>query len=168
MALFGIAIGKTLLFEGGYSNTPGDSGGETYEGISRNNWPNWEGWPIVDAAPNKNALSLKLAAQQAVVNFYRQNFWQYDGINDQDVANKVFDLTVNVGKVHGVKILQQAAGVATDGLYGPNTERATNAHPIGSLSSIIRIAAESYHEQVVQSHPEDAKFLADWLRRDAS
>lgn len=163
MADFSTAIGKTLLWEGGYSNNPNDSGGETYEGISRKNWPNWSGWHYVDAGNFSDP-----GLQGAVVSFYRQNFWQYDGINDQDVANKTFDLSVNVGKVHGVKILQQAAGVTTDGVYGPNTEAAVNAHPIGSLTPVIRISAENYHKAIVATHPQDAIFLAGWLRRDDS
>lgn len=168
MADFTQAIGKTLLFEGGYVKDPSDSGGETYEGISRKNWPNWEGWTIIDTYPDKNLLSLKLAVQGFVVFFYRQNFWQFDGINDQMVAGKTFDLCVNVGKVHGIKILQLAAGVNTDGSYGPATETAVNAHPNGSLLPTIRIAAEQYHEQIVVTHPENAKFLKGWLRRDDS
>lgn len=168
MASFELAIGKTLLWEGGYSNHPSDSGGETYEGISRNNWPNWPGWALLDSVQDKQTLRSNPTLQGLVVDFYRQNFWQYNGINDQDVASKVFDLSVNVGKYHGVKILQQAAGVETDGHYGPKTEGAVNAHPIGSLTSIIRVSAENYHREVVISHPEDAIFLANWLKRDDS
>lgn len=170
MADFAQAVGKTELWEGGYSNNPHDRGGETYRGVSRNNWPNWEGWPIIDAAksqPNFPAsLDTNSQLQGMVVDFYHQKFWRYDGINDQDVAWKVFDLGVNIGVVHAVKILQQAVGVVTDGIYGPNTERATNAHPYGSLVPVIRISAENYHKAIVQSHPEDAMFLNGWLRRD--
>lgn len=168
MADFSQAIGKTLLFEGGWVSDPSDSGGETYEGISRKNWPNWDGWTLLDTFPNKNLLTVKLALQGLVVGFYRQNFWQFDGINDQLVAGKTFDLCVNVGKVHGIKILQQAAGVEQDGVYGPNTETACNNHPDGSLLPTIRIAAEQYHKQIVATHPEDAKFLRGWLIRDDS
>lgn len=166
MADFSQSIGKTLLQEGGYVNDPSDSGGETYRGISRNNFPKWEGWRLIDVNYHL-MLDKNTELQGLVVDFYRQNFWQYDGINDQQVADKVFDLSVNVGKVHAIKILQQAAGVTpVDGLYGPNTEKVVNLHPQGSLVTAIRIAAENYHKEVAQAHPEDQKFLADWLRRD--
>jgi|ERR1035437_3547787 lysozyme family protein len=170
MATFQEAIGKTLLFEGGYANNPSDSGGETYRGISRKNWPKWVGWALIDSVGTLSRLSGSLDSniplQGLVIAFYLKNFWRYDGLQDQEVADKVFDLSVNVGKVHALKILQQAVGTNQDGIYGPNTERLTNLHPQGSLASIIRASAEQYHKAVVQTHPEDAKFLNGWLRRD--
>lgn len=178
MASFEQAVAKTELFEGGWVSNPHDSGGETYRGISRHNWPNWAGWATVDSfhnvfnrIPNSNlnwpsCLDGNTHLQGLVIDFYHKNFWTYDGITDQDVAWKVFDLGVNVGKVHAIKILQHAVGTNQDGVYGPNTERLTNSHPQGSLAPILRAAAEQYHKQIVQSHPEDAVFLKGWLRRD--
>ena len=173
MASFQEAVAKTELWEGGYSNHPNDSGGETYRGISRKNWPQWEGWAIVDEYrfytywnERNYLLGLNTILQGLVVDFYHKNFWQYDGLNDQDVAWKVFDLGVNVGKTHAVKILQQVVGTNMDGVYGPNTERLTNGHPVGSLAPLVRTSAEAYHKVIVQSHPEDAVFLKGWLRRD--
>jgi lysozyme family protein len=170
MARFDLAIGSTLLWEGGYAHLQGDSGGETYRGISRNNWPNWGGWSLVDSHKASSgfpkSLDNDMPLQALVVAFYRQNFWIEDGVNNQQVANKVFDLSVNVGKFHAIKIAQIAAGVQADGAWGPNTLNAINSHPDGSLVPLIRIGAENYHKEIVQSHPEDAAFLAGWLRRD--
>jgi lysozyme family protein len=173
MADFTIAVAKTELWEGGYSNNPNDSGGETYRGISRKNWPNWAGWAIIDNVRHSSPtigwpdeLNSYSDLQGLVIDFYRKNFWDYDGINDQDVAWKVFDLGVNVGKVHAVKILQQVVGTNQDGIYGHNTERLVNSHPSGSLATMIRTSAELYHKAIVQSHPEDAVFLKGWLARD--
>ena len=172
MADYSIAVQNTELWEGGYSNNPADSGGETYRGISRKNWPNWNGWQVIDAAKNlsgfPHSLDINTTLQGLVVSFYRAAFWQYDGIQAQAIANKIFDLSVNVGKVHAIKITEGAVGTEQDGVYGPATEAAINATDSGSLLSSIRSSAESYHEQIVQTHPEDAQFLAGWLRRDAS
>lgn len=168
MADFSQAVSKTLLFEGGYVNDPHDSGGETYEGISIRNWPNWKGWALIHSHPQGYLLTADTELQGLVVDFYRKNFWNYDGLNDQDVANKVFALGVNVGKVHAVKILQMIIGTNQDGVYGPNTERLANEHALGSLVPMIRTAAEQYHKAIVASHPEDAEFLKGWLRRDDS
>lgn len=166
MASFEQAIGKTLLFEGGYSNRPNDSGGETYRGISRKNFPKWEGWTIVDATSDKKQLDNNAVAAALVVTFYRQNFWVEDAITDQPTANKIFDLSVNVGKVHAFKITQIAAGIEADGVWGPKTLAAINSHPDGSLVPLIRIGAENYHKSIVVTHPEDAEFLRGWLARD--
>src|SRR6266404_4807419 len=170
MASFQEAVAKTELFEGGYVNNPHDSGGETYRGISRKNWPKWAGWDTVDlfrTRPNFPAsLDGDTWLQGRVIDFYHKNFWDYDGLNDPYIAWKVFDLGVNIGKSHAVKILQQAVGTNLDGVYGPNTERLTNLHPLGSLATILRASAEQYHKQIVVTHPEDAIFLKGWLKRD--
>ena len=50
MAIFNSAFQITMGNEGGYANNPADSGGETYKGIAKNYWPNWEGWTAVDQA----------------------------------------------------------------------------------------------------------------------
>ena len=170
MASFQEAVGKTELFEGGYVNNPHDSGGETYRGISRKNWPKWAGWSCIDQAKTREGfpkyLDTNATVQGLVIDFYHKNFWDYDGLNDQYIAWKVFDLGVNIGKPHAVKILQQAVGTNLDGVYGPNTERLTNLHPKGSLATILRASAEQYHKQIVVTHPEDAIFLKGWLKRD--
>lgn len=172
MADYTIAVQNTELWEGGYSNNAADSGGETYRGISRKNWRNWNGWLVIDAAKNQpdfpRSLDFNSTLQGQIVSFYRAAFWQYDGINAQVIANKIFDLSVNVGKPHAIKIAQMAVGVYPDEVYGPNTEQAINATDSGSLLTSIRSAAEQYHTLIVQTHPEDAQFLAGWLRRDAS
>lgn len=172
MAIFEGAIGVTLLREGGYSNNPSDSGGETYEGISRNNWPSWEGWAIIDSKKYlptfPKCLDLNLELKAAIVNFYRTNFWIYNEINEQVVANKLFDLSVNVGKVHSNKIIQAVVKVDQDGFLGPQTIMAINSTSSGSLLTLIYIAASAYHEEIVREHPQDAQFLAGWLKRDSS
>ena len=53
MSDFNIAYAKTGHAEGGYANNPDDSGGETVQGISRNNFPKWRGWMIVDLEKGK-------------------------------------------------------------------------------------------------------------------
>ena len=48
MADFNQAFDITMGHEGGYANNKLDTGGETYRGVSRNNWPDWEGWRLID------------------------------------------------------------------------------------------------------------------------
>jgi lysozyme family protein len=169
MADFSQAVAKTELWEGGYSNNPNDSGGETYRGISRKNWPSWSGWQVIDQHKTESDFPANLdqdsVLQGLIVDFYHKNFWNYDGLNDQDVANKVFDLGVNVGKTHAVKILQTTVGAVVDGIYGEATENLSNHHPKGSLSTLIRAAAEDYYKKLVILHPEDSIFLKGWLAR---
>jgi lysozyme family protein len=170
VAQFEPAVQATLIFEGDYSNNVNDAGGETYRGISRRSWPLWSGWGYVDIERSDinfpYCLDRNLGLQGNVLDFYRVNFWQYDGINNQLVANKIFDLSVNVGKVHAIKIAQGACSTVQDGLYGPNTENAINSTSNGSLLTAIKQSAIQYHESIVISHPQDAVFLKGWIARD--
>lgn len=178
MAIFQEAISKTLLFEGGYSNDPSDNGGETYRGISRHSFCHWIGWTLIDGHKSDpdfpKCLDLDQQLQGLVVMFYLNTFWHYDDIQDQDIADKIFDLAVNIGQVHAIKILQLAlnqvsnAALTVEGNFGKRTLAAVNASPKGSLLPVVRFKAAEYHTQIAQSHPQDEKFLKGWLARDAA
>ena len=172
MANFAIALASTETWEGGYVNNPSDSGGETYTGISRRNWPNWPGWPIIDNSKSQvdfpKGLKMNVGLQALVSQFYQQHFWRFETLDDQQVANKLFDFAVNVGMFHCAKIAQQICQVTCDGRIGPKTIAAINSQDAQQFISAFRAQAEKYHEEIVVSHPEDAQFLKGWLRRDAS
>lgn len=113
MADFKTAFDITNGNEGGYSNDPNDHGGETYAGITRKNFPNWKGWTIVDshkpihAGSIINDISLKELTQE----FYRRNFWEPlkgDEIQNQELANQVYDFAVNAGVPQALKLLSQS------------------------------------------------------------
>lgn len=55
-AVFESAYAPVKQWEGGWCDVPGDSGGETYAGIARNFFPNWRGWPLIDAAKRHNSF----------------------------------------------------------------------------------------------------------------
>lgn len=48
MSDFNTTVKRILQNEGGY-NRPFRASGETYKGIDRSYFPNWAGWPIIDA-----------------------------------------------------------------------------------------------------------------------
>src|SRR5665647_28830 len=94
MSNFKIAIVKILSSEGGYSNDPDDTGGETYRGISRKFWPKWTGWAVIDSAKKGAGFPVNLKSTNilgdAVMNFYRFNFWDTiggDSIKNQSISN---------------------------------------------------------------------------------
>lgn len=103
MAEFLTAYSITNKNEGGYNNDPQDAGKETYAGISRRYWPNWPGWKIVDNyKPLKREQIIKNDQLKALVKqFYYDNFWKAakaDFIQNQQVANQVYDFMVNSGR----------------------------------------------------------------------
>jgi lysozyme family protein len=92
MADFNIAVKLVLVHEGGYS--PGladDPGGETNFGIAKR----WH--PELDI---KN-----LTAQQAS-DIYHKEYWTFDALEDQQLANCALDCAVNQGPAVAKQFLQ--------------------------------------------------------------
>jgi len=91
------------------TNDPVDPGGDTFSGISRENWPYWIGWQLLDQSEGK----VTLAIIQAVEHFYYTQFWgriQGDALAElsPEVATEVFDTSVNFGVHRGVQFMQEA------------------------------------------------------------
>jgi len=123
MANFDIAYALTKKFEGGYSDVAGDTGGVTYAGITRKNFPTWAGWPIVASKPRRHNEHIP-ELDTLVKEFYRVNFWnkvQGDSIVDQDFANDLFDMAVNAGTGAAIKLAQRTVGVAETGKLTTDT-----------------------------------------------
>lgn len=178
MADFKDALSYALSHEGGYSNDPRDSGGETILGISRKNWPDLDLWRIVDKLKtempfdgrrlaehitkriNDNALAMDM-----IEAFYRENFWRYDNIVSQAVANKVFDYAVNMGPRNATMVLQRALRacgipIGDDGILGPETIKAANAADPQMLLVGLRSEAAGYYRKIGKS-----AFINGWLNR---
>jgi len=134
MADFKHSILKVLKTEGGYVNDPDDSGGETYKGIARNFWKNWPGWPIIDHAKGDeefpNSLSFIELLQNAVISFYKANFWDKvggDGLSDQSIADMLVDSAVNEGVKPAVKRAQGIAGLPVTGIIDSELVKRLNS-----------------------------------------
>ncbi len=109
------AFQKTISFEGGYVNDPDDRGGETYKGISRLNWPDWEGWKIIDLYKKhkpgnlNHSLAGNTGLQNLVSDFYLEHYWMPLNLDafHSPVADELFDTAVNQGKNAAAKYLQE-------------------------------------------------------------
>jgi lysozyme family protein len=161
-----------FTFEGKYSNTSGDSGGETYVGISRNNFPDWAGWTIVDQLRNlpnfPGNLDQNSTLQNLIPQFYIPNFWNPingDNINAQIIADFVCDFGINAGVSTSAKHLQKVIGVTEDGDIGPETLLAVNSSDSKQL--IVKLVTDriAFYKDVAELHPQDEQFLTDWLWR---
>jgi lysozyme family protein len=167
MADFFLAIPYIRNNEGGYTNTPGDTGGETYMGISRNNFPNWDGWIEVDSAkPLVHGEIIDNVQLSGDVNdFYHDNFWKPisgDNISDQGAATYILDTAVNTGVKQAVKIVQRTIGVPDDGVFGPQSLSALNG---GNWLSGIHTNRMAFYNNLVANNSNDAKFLNGWISR---
>lgn len=135
--------------EKGYAFDPDDPGGETWDGVARKHWPNWDGWKIVDEAKKQyktkktleKHLRTNVVLKQLTTDFFRVNFWEYLNLHvfNQSLALSVFDTAVNFGRKRAVKYLQIALNylnineevfpdLDVDGKLGRNTLDAIKAH----------------------------------------
>jgi lysozyme family protein len=164
-----------LQQEGFYSNKAKDSGGETWEGISRNNYPKWAGWAIVDSYKTNAAFPHILRTDPQLQNlvdaFYKCDEWDTmlgDQIANQSIANFLVDWEVNAGEGAPVRHAQEILGITADGQMGPHTLAAINGADGESLFYKLQGARKQFYLDVVAKNPQDKVFLDDWLQRNAS
>lgn len=155
---FAAAVGVVLVHEGGYVNNPADPGGETKYGISK------RAYPELDIA--------SLTREQAAEIYYR-DWWdkyRYGDVKDQDVATKVFDLSVNMGPATAHRLLQEALvfldyPVEIDGIIGPQTIAAANKADPRRLLQVLRWLAAHHYYRIAAQRPQSRAFLIGWLKR---
>lgn len=162
MADFLPAYERMIINEGGYKLTDikGDNGGQTYAGISRENWPRWEGWVTIDDG--------RMPTPDIVRAFYRLNFWhplQLDCVENQDVARTMFDFAVNAGIGTAAKLAQTVAGATPDGRIGPKSIEAINAIEPRLFMAWYALAKLARYEQIVTRDRKQGIFLLGWVRR---
>jgi lysozyme family protein len=153
--------------EAGYVNDPKDKGGETMNGITRKNYPNWAGWGIVDKRKPLNRGDRLPELDSLTKQFYKRTQWdtvKADAFDSQAVATFVCDWFVNSG-MHATKALQEAVGVAADGLVGDATIHATNACDEHELLAKLKLARVEFYHNIVDNDPTQKKFLNGWLAR---
>lgn len=156
MADFKIAVQKTLVHEGGYVNNPHDKGGPTKYGITQADMP---------------GVSIKDITPEQAVEYYAANYWKdlYAQINDQPLAEKLFDMGVLFGVKTAVKLLQismqHEIGLVSDGSFGPNTLAAVNTS--ANLAD-YRTTLLSHCINVVNNNPNDSVFVQGWINRISS
>lgn len=153
MSLFELAIPIVLRHEGGLIDDPSDPGGITNFGISQRSYP----------SINIRALTVETASA-----IYKRDWWDahhYGDIVPQAVGNKILDTAVNLGASRAHKILQEAAGVAVDGILGPATFTAVNTMNSLTLLVTFQNLQAQYYRNLVIADPALQKFLAGWLSR---
>jgi hypothetical protein len=182
MADFDIAYTITMGNEGGFNHGVGEN--PTFFGIDEGMNPNWAGWPLVHsiiaANPGRTDAQLNVIFRMhgdlmaLKDNFYKRSYWNnllLDQINDQQVANNLFDCSVNPCIDPAAKVLQKACNVVkpecvvVDGEVGKMTIAVANAlAPELLITAINGIRSANYHHEVVL-RPAKGVWLPDWLKR---
>jgi lysozyme family protein len=183
MANFYKAHKKTSASEGGYANDKDDPGKETYCGISRRYWPRWIGWRYVDGwkktlggkVPN-NYKFKDPTLNKLIKEFYFKYFWKklrLDSIENQSIAESIYDYAVNVGKKPAVRRIQWLVyfylktKLKCDGIIGPKTIAAINktCRDYPDLpNAFIRVRIGDYFTKC-KSKPIKYKWLRGWVAR---
>jgi lysozyme family protein len=178
MADFDKAFRVTIIGnEGGYN--PGIGEKETYMGIDRGANPAWPGWRIIDVYKLNNSgirtprlnmlLSQNLVLQTNIQKFYKTNYWntvKLDNVTDQQLANNLFDCSVNQGEGLARRFMQEACNVVIeatksiirplvlDHVIGAQTLGTFNALPLAELNTELNVLR-------LTSYKEDAGW-AEW------
>lgn len=136
----------------GYTNTPGDAGGETKYGIAKNE------------NPDIDVTNLDWNSAQDV---YYQRYWLTGHCDKLPgcVGALQFDGNINNGVGTSAKFLQTACGVTADGSIGPGTLAAVaQQDPIDLCNKICDQRLQHYRD-VVAKNPQDAQWMPGWTRR---
>jgi lysozyme family protein len=156
-----------------YTDDPHDPGGPTKCGITLA-WLQEHHLDIdhdgdVDV-DDIRALTWELAAPR-----YKAEIWDALGIGrvvDQQLATKLFDLSVNLGPTRAIRYFQRALNLshftlAEDGELGPITLQALNAcSPREVLLEVSSIQASHYRAWCAEKNCRE-RYLAGLLRRAA-
>jgi len=193
MANYDIALEILRHHEGGYVvGDPDDSGGETWIGVSRNNFPSWNGWVLIDImkqrkdfprvpeaeaegsewrsffkAVNKTFYASEELMQE-VREFYLREFWHKvkgDDITDQTVANSIFNFSVNAGIRTGSKIAQRACDATADGVIGNKTVGSINNTVPETFTLRFTIAKIAFYRNLCSKNKKLRKYLYTWVSR---
>lgn len=172
MADFKQALQLVLQNEGGYVNDPNDAGGETYKGIARNMNSNWIGWTLIDIQKKQSNFPANLAnsseLNSEIEHFYKINYWDKvkgDNLNDQRVANNIFDFAVNAGVSTSSVLAQKVAEVKEDGVIGNKSIEAINKLDPEMFLAFFTLAKIARYIDIVKKRPTNQKYFYGWVRR---
>ena len=131
-----------------------DSGGKTRWGISQRSYP---------------TLNISSLTKQDAINIYKVDFWDVihaSELLNKDVALKMLDISVNMGKIAAIKLFQRVLGINDDGVIGPDTIKHINDSDPQELLKNVRDAQKAHYTYLAQKHPARYKrYLNGWIRR---
>ena len=168
--------------EGGYSNNPRDSGGETWSGIARKKHPNAKIWKIIDAQPVKSTAALSKVPElpPLVKEFYYNEFWlnfRCDEIAkiSPATAMELYDSCVNTGS-NGAKFLQRALNrlnvnqklwpdIKDDGVIGNTTIEMVRKCCADKLGKTLLFKCQNGEQYTYYSNLRDHEYWRGWFAR---
>lgn len=160
---FNRALAFALRWEGGYSNHPSDTGGETNRGIT---WRTYNSYRHSRGLPVR---SVKFLEQRELEEIYKKQYWdaaRCDLLPDK-LAIAHFDWAVNAGVGRANRTLQQIVGADADGIIGPRSVVAVRAAAT-IHSEVVLVKAYCDNREGCYRRwgkGSQAVFLRGWLNR---
>lgn len=187
MADFTKAYAVSAVSRGINTEMAGDV--EIYNGIDRRFNPSWDGWQVIDAlrfaASDGDELNTTLTQnkklKEKVRSFYKQSYWDRfsgDRIPNQDIAEELFESSMELGVGGSVNCLQKclnllnAGGPAKpplveDGLLGRKTldalEDCLRVDGASCLLNIMRILQGLHYIGRMKKNPGQDMAARKWL-----
>jgi len=186
------AFKDTLKNEGGIIDLKNDQGQLTYKGISQYYNPKWDGWKIIqevikdynlDDKNDRRIVNSILGKNETLNNkvskMYFNSFWKKNcsKIKQSNLANSLFDFSVNAGPKRSTKILQKIIygiynninNVFVDGIIGPHTlnkiEDYINKYSEMYLIMTFALKRIEFYIERVTLKPKQKSFLFGWINR---
>ena len=139
-------------------NDPVDPGGETNYGISKRTYPH---------------LDIKSLTEKQASDIYYNDWYlplHLDRIESEELATKVLDTCVNIGKRPGIRIFQQSLkerghNVAVNGIISNAAIDAANRADIKKLLNVVRSRQADHYLALIKANPALAKYQNGWLKR---
>lgn len=178
MSEFKQAIPHILKHEGGYVNNPNDSGGATNYGVSLRFLKGFNGKVgDFDGDGDVDIADIKNMTVEDAMGIYEDFWWKkykYGLINDQTIATKIFDFSVNMGAKRAHILLQQALNrafgmnLAVDGIIGPATRGVINSIEDDEEQILLNAYADEawgFYSRLIARNPRMKVFSRGWKRR---
>lgn len=161
-------------WEGGerFTMDPQDPGGATRFGIS---FRFLEDLPLARADVDQDGVvtwqDVRALDRDRAEALYREYFWNRLHLDDlpRGLALALYDTAVNLGRARAVRYLQQALGVACDGVMGPETmgalrkQLAAGQEP--ELINQVLFRREAHYLRLAERKAWAARFVRGWLNR---
>lgn len=178
MATFENAIDVILRHEGGFVNHPNDPGGATNFGISLRFLAEHPEDGDFDGDGDVDVQDIMNMDPQQAAELYRKYWWDkygYGRINDQTIATKIFDHSVNMGAKRAHILLQTALNKAfglnltVDGVLGKASFSAINMCTDGEEEQILLSAfcdeVWGFYDRLIKGNSKYKPFERGWKRR---
>lgn len=178
MSLYQLALQYVLEREDGLKEPLNDPGGIKNMGLSLRTLKETPverlrlyGIPVYVTADVVRELT-----REQVGAFYRREVWDhaaFEGINDQGIANYVFDMAIAMGIAPAVKCVQRAlwstrnsrGSLVDDGILNDETLRQVNYTDSVYLLAAIRSERGGEHRIKALVNPIEYAMLDEWLDR---